>query len=197
MNTTATYIRIGLTVIVFLAGSVDTTAAEDERTKLDCGVNALYLLLHLEGRPVTVDQVLSKLPAHDPEGYSMAELADASEALGLGLEGVRFAKGDPNPDRPAIAFIKSERGGHFTVLRPIGTTGKMVQVIDPPIPPWTTDYDRLFVDGLWTDRILAPRPPWYFALGSTGTLMLAGAAVVAGSSLWLWGRSSRAMKAVA
>jgi hypothetical protein len=180
--------RMSLTAVVLIVGSLNVQAEpDDERAKLDCGVNALFLLHRLEGRPVTVEQLLSKLPAHDPEGYSMAELAAASEALGLGLEGVRFAKGDPNPDRPAIAFVKNARGGHFTVLRPVATTGAMVQVIDPPAPPWITDYDRLFVDGLWTDRILIPRSPWYSSAGATGRMAMTGmASVVAASLAALW-----------
>ncbi|MDR3623391.1 MAG: cysteine peptidase family C39 domain-containing protein [Paludisphaera borealis] len=193
MNTTATYFRIGLTAVVFLAAGLHVQA-DDERTKLDCGVNALFLLHRLEGRPVAVEQLLSKLPAHNPEGYSMAELAAASEALGLGLEGVRFAKGDPHPDRPAIAFVKNARGGHFTVLRPVGTRGTMVQVIDPPAPPWVTDYDRLFIDGLWTNRILIPRPPWYSPARATGRMAIAGMMIVAASSAWGWSRSSQARR---
>ncbi len=193
MNTAATCFRIGLTFVVFLAGGVKGQA-DDERTRLDCGANALYLLLHLEGRPVTVEQLLSKLPPHRPDGYSMAELAATSRALGLELEGVRFAKGDPNPDRPAIAFIENARGGHFTMLRPVGSTGSMVQVVDPPSPPWVTDYDRLFVDGLWTGRILTPRPPWYSPARASGRLAMAGVILAAASSAWTWGRSSQTLR---
>jgi hypothetical protein len=73
----------------------------------------------------------------------------------------------------------------------------MVQVIDPPIPPWVTDYDRLFVNGEWTDRILLPQPPWYSSPGSTTWLALAGTviAIVSAFSLKGRGRLSPAMKA--
>jgi hypothetical protein len=72
----------------------------------------------------------------------------------------------------------------------------MVQVIDPPIPPWVTDYDRLFVDGIWTDRILLPQPPWYSSPGATTLLATAGAtiAIVTAMSLRGRGRPSPAMK---
>ena len=33
-----------------------------ERTRLDCGVNALFILLHLEGRPGAVDRLEAMLP---------------------------------------------------------------------------------------------------------------------------------------
>ena len=129
-------------------------AAPDEKTSFDCGVNALYVILRLESRPVTIDRLLSALPARHPDGYSMAELSAASRSLGLSLEGVRFVKGDKALDRPAIAFFKDEKGGHFAVLRPVGTTGTMVQVIDPPSAPWIADYDRVLASKPWTGRIL-------------------------------------------
>jgi hypothetical protein len=36
----------------------------------------------------------------------------------------------------------------------------MVQVIDPPLPPWMADFDRLVVDHVWTGRTLTPRDRW-------------------------------------
>ncbi len=142
-----------------LAGSVRAARA-DETTKLDCGVNALFILLHLEGRPVTLDRLLSGLPPRRPDGYSMAELVTAARSLGVDLEGVHFARGDKALTRPAIAFLKQGKGGHFAILRPVGTTGTMVQVIDPPSPPWIADYDRVLAAKPWTGRILVARKPW-------------------------------------
>lgn len=148
-------------MIALLALTVNARAAEPEATTtLDCGVNALFVLLRLEGRPVTIDRLESVLPARHSDGYSMAELAAAARPLGLDLEGVRFAKGDKALDRPAIVFLKDAKGGHFAVLRPVGSTGTMVQVIDPPHAPWIADYDRVLSAKSWTDRILIPRDPW-------------------------------------
>ena len=132
-----------------------------ETTTLDCGVNALFVLLHLEGRPIPYDRLESALPHHRPDGYSMAELAAASASLGLPLDGVKFVKGDRPLDRPAIAFFQNARGGHFAVLRPVGTTGTMVQLIDPPHVPTIVDYDRVLGLKGWTGRILVPSTPWY------------------------------------
>jgi Peptidase C39 family len=146
-----------LTLLILVAPAVYARATEpDETTKLDCGVNALFILLRLEGRPVTLDRLVAALPARHPDGYSMAELAAASRSFGLSLEGVRFAKGDPALDRPAIAFLEDSRGGHFAVLRPVGTTGTMVQVIDPPHVPWIADYGRVMTTPSWTGRLLVP-----------------------------------------
>jgi hypothetical protein len=153
--------RAGLAWVVILSLAATAGVGSPEETmRLDCGVNALYVLLRLEDRPVTLDRLEAALPPHHPDGYSMAELATAGGRLGLELEGVRFAKGDRALDRPAIAFLKDTRGGHFAVLRPVGTTGTMVQVIDPPYAPWIADYDRVLAAKSWTGRVLIPSDPW-------------------------------------
>jgi hypothetical protein len=147
--------------VLFLAmDPLARAVGPDETTKIDCGANALFVLLQLEGRPVSVETLDKSLPVRHPDGYSMAELSQASEKLGLGLQGIRFAKGDRAPQRPSIAFLKDAKGGHYAVIRPVGTTGKMVQVIDAPHAPWITDYDRLVDSRPWTGRILTRREPW-------------------------------------
>jgi len=97
----------------------------------------------------------------DPETRrAMAELATAARSLGLQLDGNRLVKGDTSLDRPAIVFLKDARGGHFAVLRPVGNTGTMVQVIDPPHVPWIADYDQIVSGKTWTGRILVRRDAW-------------------------------------
>ncbi|MGC8644430.1 MAG: cysteine peptidase family C39 domain-containing protein, partial [Isosphaeraceae bacterium] len=132
-----------------------------KRRQSSIAVNALFVLLYLEGRSIPFDRLESALPPHRPDGYSMAELSTAARSLGLPLDGVKLVKGDKPLDRPAIAFFQNARGGHFAVLRPVGTTGTMVQVIDPPHVPLITDYDRILGSKGWTGRILLPSPPWY------------------------------------
>ena len=153
-------------------------AGPDEQTKLDCGVNALFVLLRLEGRLVTLDRLESALPFRHPQGYSMAELAAGGRALGLSLEGVRLARGDKGLDRPAIAFLKDAKGGHFAVLRPVGSTGTMVQVIDPPHVPWIGDYDRVFSARPWTGRVLVRRDPWLVRNMIPSLMALAGSILI-------------------
>ena len=153
--------RLPLVLVLFVATAPSAGAASpDETTKLDCGVNSLFVLLQLQGRSVSLDSLLRALPRRHDDGYSMAELAAASKSVGLPLEGVVFAKGDRALDRPAIAFLNDAKGGHFAVLRPVGTTGTMVQTIDPPSAPWIGDYDQVLAAKPWTGRILIPRRPW-------------------------------------
>lgn len=167
-----------LSLIVLLTLTVTAQAVgPEDTTKLDCGVNALFVLLRLEGIPVTIDRLESSLPPRHRDGYSMEELSTAAWSLGLYLEGVRFAAGDKSLSRPAIAFLKDGKGGHFVVLRPVGTTGTIVQIIDPPNAPWLVDYDRVMRAKPWTGRILIPRAPWLSRIALP--ILLATAGVIA------------------
>ncbi len=167
------------------------TAGPGQETQLDCGANAeLFILLQIEGAPVNLDRLEAVLPPRRRDGYSMAELADAVRSLGLSLEGVRFVQGDKALDRIAIAFTKDSKGGHFLVLRPVGTTGTMVQVIDPPHAPQVIDYDRLLESRAWTGRILLPRDAW--PVRYAVPLVLAGLCVpLVPFAVWRQMRSSR------
>jgi ABC-type bacteriocin/lantibiotic exporter with double-glycine peptidase domain len=162
----------GMMIIALTAsGSAAQPAAT---TTLDCGANVLFVLLHLEGRPVTLDQLERALPPRRTKGYSMAELAAASATLGLRLDGARFDKGDQVLTRPAIAFFKSAKGGHFAVLRPVGTTGTMVQVIDPPRVSRICDYTQVLSAKSWTGRILIVRDAWVLRRKTPLLIALAG-----------------------
>ncbi len=176
---------IGLRLVrgcIMIALALTTSAGAAERTAtttLDCGANALFVLLRLEGRPVTLAQLEAALPPRRTEGYSMAELADASATLGFRLDGVRFGKGDQVLTRPAIAFFKSAKGGHFAVLRPVGTTGTMVQVIDPPHVSRILDYTVVLSAKSWTGRVLIAHDAWVarnkipLLIASAGCILLA------------------------
>ncbi len=123
----------------------------------DCGFNALFLLLELEGRGVDPATLERRLPVRTPDGYSMAELIRAASASGLELEGVRIGPGDPPPRRPAIAHFRTDKGGHFAVVRPVGSTGSLVQLFDPPYDPRVVDRAELASNPSWTGQILIPK----------------------------------------
>jgi len=92
----------------------------------------------------------------------MSDLKDAAGRLGLRRVGVRFDRSKVPLNRPAIAFLSTPGEGHFIILRPIGVTGKVVQVIDPPSGPVVMDDDRLLASPAWTGRLLVPetRAEW-------------------------------------
>lgn len=133
---------------------------EQRRPFPDCGTRALFVLMTLEQGEADLAAIEAALGPERPGGFSMAELREAAGRLGLSLQGVQFRAGDPPLDRPAIAFFDGDGPGHHAVLRPVGTTGTMVQVIDPPYPSRIVDYARLYEDTPWTGRLLVPAAPW-------------------------------------
>jgi ABC-type bacteriocin/lantibiotic exporter with double-glycine peptidase domain len=140
---------------------------------------ALSLLLKLEGREQSLERLLELLPTRSPAGFSMAELAAASRKLGLALDGVEAPRGRSTLERPAIVLFQGPRGGHYAVVRPVGSTQTMVQVIDPPGHPFITDYNRLTEGKMWTGRALIPSKPYWPRWAVAGCLAVAGTLLIA------------------
>lgn len=123
----------------------------------DCGARALFQLTELTGKSANLEAIEKALPTHNTPGHSMADLRSAAWSQGVRLRGVRFVQGGGPLDRPAIAFLALANEGHFVVLRPVGVTGTMVQVLDPPFAPRVVDYADLLASRQWTGRILVPQ----------------------------------------
>jgi len=136
------------------------TSAPSDSAPMDCGVNSLILLSSLESRPISLQGIEAVLPPRHPEGYSMAELVSAAAGRGLKLQGMRLGRDSPPLDRPAIAFMQDSRHGHFLVLRPVGTTNTMIQIIDPPHAPRVVEYTDLVRMPAWTGKLLVRAEPW-------------------------------------
>lgn len=74
------------------AGPTGETGPPSNIAKYDCGIIALHTLLSLEGRPIHIDALSTRLPAPTSRGHSMAELRDAARSFGLTLTGVKFSQ---------------------------------------------------------------------------------------------------------
>jgi hypothetical protein len=57
-------VRLGL----ILHASRVEGAGPQNTTKLDCGANSLFILLRLEGYPISLDRMVSVLPPRQPQG---------------------------------------------------------------------------------------------------------------------------------
>jgi ABC-type bacteriocin/lantibiotic exporter with double-glycine peptidase domain len=154
-----TVVLIGLLFLIFPFPKCGLAAIASEET--DCGARALFLLLRELGRDISLKDVVRILPAHRLSGSSMLELANASNRLGVPLEGITLQRNNKPLRASAIAFIESPPVGHFVYLRPVGFTGTLVQIIDPPRIPRIMDYNQLMSRKYWTGRILIPAKPWY------------------------------------
>jgi prepilin-type N-terminal cleavage/methylation domain-containing protein/prepilin-type processing-associated H-X9-DG protein len=162
---------IPLTLACLIAGQTSPTPSHTNEPT-DCGLHALYLLLQDEGRPVSIPQLQQALPGPKPDGYSLWELASAARAQGVPLKGIRFQRLDTPLRSPAIAFFQTPTIGHFAYLRPVGTTGTMVQIIDPPHHPRIIDYNNLFRETPWSGTILVPDRSPTAAILAAGALAL-------------------------
>lgn len=151
----------------------------------DCGTLALYHLLHLEGRPIGLDRIESVLARSGPEGHSFRELREAARRCGLTLDAVVIPKRRSAIKRPALLFVKMEREGHFVVVRPVGHTGHLVQLLDGEHAPVVTDAERLFASPSWTGLALVPHRQNYLAISA---ICLTGACMVA-LFFRLWART--------
>lgn len=143
----------------------------------DCGTAALYQLLWLEGLPLPLIDVAGSLPAPRPAGFSMLELQAAARKCGLRLRGVQLGSSTRTPDRPLLIYLHRGPHGHFVVIRPVGWSGKLVQIIDPGNGSDVLDLEILAATPEWTGLALSPeRADWrrvilgglLAALASTG-----------------------------
>lgn len=157
--------RPGAVLLLLLLGiaSVGTARPEEHPSASsatsDCGTQALYVLLRLEGRSVEPARLGAILPPPRPDGHSMKELRDAARVVRLDLAGVRIRRSDRAPDRPILALVHDGPHGHFIVVRPIGHTGRLVQVIDGIRPPRVVNAAVLYASPGWTGLALIPHRP--------------------------------------
>ncbi len=158
-------------------------AGEDAYHPPDCGAACLYALLLSQDQSVDLETIQRDLSPYGHGNYSMDELRYVAGRHGVELIGTKYGRGDLPLDQPAIAFMRGSANGHFVLLRPVGTTGTMVQVLDPPRAPQIVDYDRLFQSASWTGQILTPRSAFSSILGWLKLGLVAVVAAVAGRVL--------------
>lgn len=125
----------------------------------DCGVMSLYHLLRLEGRPTDLETIERHLPSSKAGQYSLKELRDAARACGLTLNGVRLPASGRPPSGPALVHLDRKPGGHFLLIRPVGHTGRLVQLLDSTRPPYVQDAETLYASPEWTGIALVPSRP--------------------------------------
>lgn len=145
-----------------------TVSGEAGLVDYDCGAIALHALLAIEGLPTPIGVVQSRLPRRTREGYSMTELREGAQALGLRLTGVRLPQSKFAPDRPALVFLRQAGHGHFLVIRPVGHSSRMVQIIDVRNDPVVADAVDLYTSPQWTGLALVPtRSTWALRLAAS------------------------------
>lgn len=120
----------------------------------DCGLNALFILLELNGHHVELSKLREELPPQTSKGYSFQDLKNAAARLGYDLQGISLHTSSNLPRVPAIVFLSDQKNGHFIVTKPIENSKTLIQVFDAPSQPRIVNEDVLKKDSHWTGRIL-------------------------------------------
>jgi uncharacterized iron-regulated membrane protein len=134
----------------------------------DCGTFALYHLLRLEGRPAELNRLRATLGASSPEGHSFRELREAAARFRSAVDAVVLPKQRSAIRGPTLIFLKDGSEGHFVVVRPVGHTGHLIQLLDGEKTPDVLDAERLFASRYWTGLALVPHRTNYFGLSTAG-----------------------------
>lgn len=131
---------------------IDDPPKSDEAPRhMTCGVVAIYNLLRVEGLPADIRQVVSFLPPEAASGDSLYDLRAAARKLGLRVEGISLADPAMAARFPLIAHLKSGVHGHFVVIRPVGHSGELIQIMDGLGPPMVVDAKSFARETGWTD----------------------------------------------
>ncbi len=140
----------------------DPKLAQEDRPEagLNCGAASLYVLAKLLDHPLTLNEIRSKLSQSPTQSLAMSDLRRGAEQLGIDLRGVLLARspGRPLVRQPVIAFLNRGRSGHYVVVRPVGHTGHVVQLIDSINPPEVVESELLLASPAWTGIALSPHP---------------------------------------
>jgi hypothetical protein len=123
-------------------------------------------------------------------------LQDAGRRFGVRCVGIVERGGERAPDGPRLAFVKRGEHGHFLALRPVGHTGRLVQVIDAGREPAILDAGRLYASPEWTGLVLAPSRPFPMR-GLLGGLAVASSMLIPMILIRNWvGKPRRPRRAV-
>jgi Peptidase C39 family len=147
--------------VLMLSGAVQErelvpSSADDETPSgsIACGPASLAAWFRLEGHTVTLDEINSSLPSKGK--HSLAELRDTARRFGFSLRGERIGLDNWPLDRPALTHLNRNGAGHFVVVRPVGHTGKLVQVLDHVSDVQVVDASKLLSSSEWTGAALVP-----------------------------------------
>jgi hypothetical protein len=131
-------------------------ARELDAEQIGCGPIALFTLLRMEGKPVNLSEVLLGLPSSNAKENSLIELRDASLRFSLNLEAMQLPPNRELPEQPLIALMSNGETGHFVIVRRVGFSGKLVQVLDSSRETRVVDAEKLMKSPEWTGYVLVP-----------------------------------------
>ncbi len=144
-------------------------SCDDERVRIyDCGIVSLYHMLTMSGINVDMIDLERSLPDPRSDGYSLQELIDCAKANRFSLMGIQLPGTDLAPQKQAIVFMDRKTHGHYIVIRPVGRSNRLVQVLDADGQPTIVDYEILRNKPDWTGIALVEKKVnVYYAISVT------------------------------
>ncbi len=156
----ATYTTIGHAEFAeadsYFKGIDDERHEGKEGRSHDCGTLSLYMLLGLERNLVDFPALAAAMPGGPYRSHSLKELGEVAGRFGLTLCGRQLSSESFPRDRPLIAHLDRKPHGHFVVVRFVGHSGHLVQILDPSDVPRIIDLDKLIASPEWTGMVLSP-----------------------------------------
>jgi hypothetical protein len=113
-----------------------------------------------------------------------ASRREAARGWGLPLRGVRLDLASERLRSPALVHLAEPVHGHFVVIRPVGRSGTLVQVLDPNRAPYVMERSELVKLPGWTGLALVPERPVEWTRVAGVALLVAGLGLAA----WGWRR---------
>jgi len=105
------------------------------RDSADCGPNALYVLMNLEGHSVKLEDIKRLIPLDSVKGCSMETLINAAAKLGFSIEALFVKPGDihklPCPFILHGITSREKNLGHFIVVADFDAKKRNFALIDP------------------------------------------------------------------
>lgn len=146
------------TIATLIAAALFPVAASASDTEghIPCGVSTLFMMARLQGLPVTLEEVELSLGPGSAGGHTLAELILAGGSFGLKLQAVKFDPDGFQPNAPLIAHLTRNDMGHYVILQPVGHSGHLIQVLDPPDLVEVLDSDDFARTSGWRGVALAP-----------------------------------------
>jgi hypothetical protein len=145
--------------------------------------------MRLKGIPSSFERLRLAASTPGEHGQSLLDIKNLAARHGVDLLPVQLG---PAIDGPLILHLNRPPRGHFVVIRPVGHTGKLVQVIDGARDPVVLDLEALRQLDEWSGYALIPRRGpnrWVVIPAASG-------AILAGWLAWSRARQREARSAV-
>jgi hypothetical protein len=161
------------------------------RQRGDCGPLSLYVLMRLEDRGVSVQEVEKVLPFDPERGCSLADIARAADALDFPTE-LRFVNPRDLPNVP-FPFILHAAGsletgtGHFLVVVGYSPEERLYQVIDTSYETFRSQTEESVCRD-FSGYVLLPKSRFGGLIGSpaAGLILVGAGCILALVSIGPW-----------